>query len=142
MIKEAERTFTDFLEKKSLKLTSQRRTILRQAMQAKGHFTADDLLDFSKKEDDTISKATVYRTLELLIESRILQNQDFGDGKNSYERALGVKHHDHFVCIRCGKILEFENDEIEKLQDAEAAKKNFTVVYHSLKLFGFCKNCS
>ena len=142
MIKEAERVFSDFLEKKGLKLTSQRRTILRQALEASGHFSADKLLEFSKKADRTISKATVYRTLTLLKESKILEEQDFGDGKKLYERAQGRRHHDHFVCIKCGRILEFENDAIEHLQDLEAKKKHFKLVFHSLKLFGLCQSCS
>ena len=142
MIKEAEKMFSDFLEKKDLKLTSQRKTILHEALQASGHFSAEELLKFSKKTDSTISKATVYRTLTLLKDSKILEEQDFGDGKKLYERGQGRKHHDHFICIRCGKIIEFENDEIEKLQDTEAKKQHFQVVYHSHKLFGFCKNCT
>ncbi len=142
MIKEAEKLFSEFLEKKDLKLTSQRKTILHEALQASGHFSAEQLLAFSKKADTTISKATVYRTLALLKESKVLEEQDFGDGKKLYERGQGRKHHDHFICIRCGKIIEFENDHIEKLQDAEAKKQHFRVVYHSHKLFGFCKNCS
>ena len=141
LLKEAERSFSDFLEKMDLKLTSQRRTILRQAMHD-GHFSAEMLLDFSKKEDPTISKATVYRTLALLKESKILEEQDFGDGKKLYERAQGRKHHDHFVCIKCGRIIEFENEPIERLQDSEARKHHFKIVYHSLKLFGFCRSCS
>ena len=142
MIKEAEQVFSEFLEKKDLKLTSQRRTILKEAIQAKGHFSAEELLELSKKQDPTISKATVYRTLTLLKESKVLEEQDFGEGKKLFERSQGRKHHDHFVCIRCGKILEFENDTIERLQDNEAKKHNFEIVYHSLKLFGFCSNCS
>ncbi len=141
MIQQAARLFSEFLEKKNLKLTSQRRTILRQAIEAGGHFSAEELLKLSKKKDRTLSKATVYRTLALLKESRILDEQDFGGGKMLYERAIGHHHHDHFVCIRCGKILEFENDRIEKLQDEEAKKQDFKVVYHSHKLFGFCKRC-
>ena len=140
MLKEAERSFSDFLEKKDLKLTSQRRTILRQAMRD-GHFSAEELLEYSKKADRTVSKATVYRTLALLKESKILEEQDFGEGKKLYERSQGRKHHDHFVCIKCGRIIEFENDPIERLQDAEARKHGFQTVYHSLKLFGFCRNC-
>ena len=139
---EAEKLFTQFLEKKDLKLTSQRRVILKKAMEAQGHFSAEALLDLAKKEDRTVSKATVYRTLVLLKESRILEEQDFGDGKKLYERAQGRKHHDHFVCIRCGRILEFENDQIERLQDDQAKKMDFKIVYHSLKLFGFCNRCS
>ena len=142
MIKEAEKLFSDFLAKKDLKLTSQRRSILHEAIHAKGHFSAEQLLDISKKADRTISKATVYRTLALLKESGVLEEQDFGDGKKLYERAQGRKHHDHFVCIRCGKIIEFENSQIEHLQDIEARRHDFNVVYHSLKLFGFCKRCA
>src|SRR3989338_3087974 len=142
MIKEAEKSFSDFLEKKDLKLTSQRNTILHQAIHANGHFSAEKLLELSKKADRTISKATVYRTLALLKESKILEEQDFGDGKKFYERAQGRKHHDHFICIRCGKIIEFENESIERLQDTEAKKRKFAIVYHNLKLFGFCQTCN
>ena len=141
MIAEAERIFTDFLEKKDLKLTSQRRTILREAMEASGHFSAEKLLSLSKKADRTVSKATVYRTLALLKDSAILEEQDFGDGKKLYERAQGRAHHDHLICVRCGAILEFDNQQIEDLQNAEAAKHRFKIVYHSLKLFGFCRAC-
>ncbi len=140
-IREEEKTFSQFLEDKDLKLTSQRRTILHQAMRD-GHFSAEDLLRFSKKEDPTVSKATVYRTLALLKESNVLEEQDFGDGKKLYERAQGRKHHDHLVCVKCGIIIEFENDAIERLQDSEAKKLQFKIVYHSLKLFGFCQSCS
>lgn len=140
-LQEAEKSFSDFLEKKDLKLTSQRRTILQQAMRD-GHFSAEDLLKYSKKADPTVSKATVYRTLTLLKESSVLEEQDFGDGKKLYERAQGRKHHDHLICIRCGSIIEFENEAIETLQNSEAKKQNFKIVYHSLKLFGFCKECN
>ncbi len=112
------------------------------ALEAKGHFSAEELLKFSKRKDATISKATVYRTLALLKESKLLEEQDFGDGRKVYERAQGRKHHDHFVCVKCGKIIEFENDHIEKLQNSEAKKHAFQIVYHSLKLFGFCRGCS
>jgi Fur family ferric uptake transcriptional regulator len=141
MLKEAEAVFTEFLEKKDLKLTSQRRTILKVAFETNGHFSAEKLLELSKQADSTISKATVYRTLALLKESQILEEQDFGDGKKMYERAQGRKHHDHLICIRCGKIIEFQNDPIERLQNAEAQKQKFKIVYHSLKLFGFCNSC-
>ena len=141
MIQEAENLFSEFLEQKDLKLTSQRRTILLESLKARGHFSAEELLGFSKAADRTISKATVYRTLALLKDSGILEEHDFGGGKKLYEKAQGRKHHDHFVCIRCGKIIEFENDRIENLQNLEGKKQNFKIVYHSLKLFGFCSVC-
>ena len=141
LLREAEKSFSGFLEQKDLKLTTQRRTILHQAMRD-GHFSAEKLLENSKKEDPTVSKATVYRTLALLKEAKIVEEQDFGEGMKLYERAQGRKHHDHFICIKCGRIIEFENDPIERLQDAEAKKQKFKIVYHSLKLFGFCRDCS
>jgi Fur family transcriptional regulator, ferric uptake regulator len=141
MIKQAEKHFSEFLEEKDLKLTTQRRTILHQAMR-EGHYTAEELLEYSKKEDSTVSKATVYRTIALLKESNIIEEHDFGEGKKLYERSEGRKHHDHLICIKCGKIIEFENDPIERLQDSEAKKHNFKIVYHSLKIFGFCNSCS
>lgn len=142
MTVEAEQIFTEYLSKKDLKLTSQRRAILKRAMATDGHFGAEELLDLCRKDDSTISKATVYRTLALLKEAKLLEEQDFGRGSMVYERSLGHGHHDHFICIRCGKILEFENAKIERLQDEEAANIEFEIVYHSLKLFGFCRDCS
>ncbi|OIO37469.1 MAG: hypothetical protein AUJ72_04510 [Candidatus Omnitrophica bacterium CG1_02_46_14] len=142
MLGKAEKIFSEYLTKKDLKLTSQRQTILRQAMITRGHFSADQLLSFLKKQDRMISKATAYRTLALLKESGVLEEQDFGEGRKTYERAQGRKHHDHLICIHCGKIIEFENNPIEKLQASEARRHKFQVVYHSLKIFGFCKACA
>ena len=133
--------FEEYLAKKSLKLTRPRRVILERAMALSGHFTAEKLLEVAKAADRTISKATVYRTLPLLTASGILEEQDFGSGMKSYEAAIGQNHHDHLICIRCRTILEFENQAIERLQVAEAKKKHFHIVYHSLKLFGFCASC-
>ncbi len=127
---------------KDLKYTSQRKTILEEAFRATGHFTAEELLKFAKKRDKSISKATLYRTLSLLTESRLLEEQDFGSGKKSYEQLNGRHHHDHLICVKCHQILEFENDEIERQQEEEARKRNFRVVFHSHKLFGFCESCA
>lgn len=141
MTKDAEKRFVEFLKEKSLKYTSQRRAILLEAFRAPGHFTADELLEVAKGRDKTISKATLYRTLSLLTQSRLLEEQDFGSGKKSYERLLGHAHHDHLICVRCHKILEFENADIERLQDEEARRRGFKIVFHSHRLFGFCKEC-
>lgn len=141
MIKDVEDKFVDFLSQKKLKYTSQRRTILSEAFRVRGHFTAEELLESAKKKDRSISKATIYRTLSLLKESRLLEEQDFGSGRKLYERLSGRPHHDHLICIRCNRILEFENEQIERLQSEEAASRGFTIVFHSHKLFGFCGRC-
>ncbi|MBP9732751.1 MAG: transcriptional repressor [Candidatus Omnitrophica bacterium] len=138
----AEKKFETFLSENDLKYTSQRRTILLEAFGAKRHFGAEELLALVKKRDRTISKATLYRTLSLLTQSKILEEQDFGDGHMSYEPMLGKQHHDHLVCVKCKTILEFENAEIEKIQEAEARKQGFIIISHSHKLFGLCRRCS
>ena len=140
-MQEAEKLFNDFLKSKDLKYTPQRQTILDEAYRAKNHFTADELLDYSKKKDESISKATVYRTLSLLTEGKLLEEHDFGEGKKCFEKTLGSSHHDHLICMKCQKILEFENIEIEKLHEQEAAKQNFKIVHHTHKIFGYCADC-
>jgi Fur family ferric uptake transcriptional regulator len=141
MVREAEKTFNDYLESKDLKYTSQRKTILHEALKVKGHFSAEELLDTTKKQDKSISKATLYRTLTLLTESKILEEHDFGSGHKSYESMLGHHHHDHMICVKCRRIIEFENTDIERIQDEEAKKNKFKVIFHSHKLFGLCKAC-
>lgn len=142
MIASAEKKFTEFLQTRDLKYTQQRRTILREALKSKDHFTADEFLEIAKKQDRTISKATLYRTLILLTESGILEEHDFGNGRRSYEQKTGHGHHDHLICVRCQKILEFQNDEIEAIQDRIAAQRGFRILFHSHKLFGHCRECA
>jgi len=140
-VQEAEKKFTEFLKGRQLKYTTQRQTILVESLKARGHFAADDLLDLSKKKDHTISKATLYRTLALLTDGKILEEHDFGRGRKVYERLLGHSHHDHMICVKCKKILEFENDRLEEIQEKEAKKMGFKIIFHSHKLFGLCRNC-
>lgn len=138
---DAEKKFEAFLAEHDLKYTSQRRTILLEAFGSKRHFGAETLLELVKKRDRTISKATLYRTLALLVKSKILEEHDFGDGHMSYEPMIGQQHHDHLVCVKCKSILEFESEEIERIQDAEARKRGFKIISHSHKLFGLCRHC-
>lgn len=140
-VTDAETKFEEFLAERDLKYTSQRRTILLEAFAAKRHFGAEELLDLVKKRDRTISKATLYRTLALLTESKIFEGHDFGDGHMSYEPMLGKQHHDHLICVKCKTILEFESDAIEKIQEEEARRQGFKIISHSHKLFGLCKRC-
>jgi Fur family transcriptional regulator, ferric uptake regulator len=141
LVKAAESAFVDYLNDHELKYTSQRKVILREALQVKGHFTAEELLNLSKKRDQKISKATLYRTLMHLKDSRLLEEHDFGYGRKLYERLYRHHHHDHLICVKCNQILEFENNHIEKLQTQEAQRKGFKIIFHSHKLFGLCKRC-
>ena len=135
------RSFEEFLEKKGMKITRPREIVVKEALAVKGHLTADDLWSRVRKKDSAASKATVYRTLQLLTQSRLIEPRDFEQGKLYYEQMVGHKHHDHLICLECGKITEFENLEIEELQEKVAKKYNFTIASHSHKMYGTCARC-
>lgn len=141
-MKKAQAAFEGFIRKKGLKLTRQRCQILDAIFDASGHFTADDLYERMRRGPSAAAKATIYRTLELLAEGGFLEAHDFGVGPTHYEKILGRAHHDHMVCVSCGKVIEFQCAEIEDLQDDQARRYHFTPVTHSLKMFGHCSACA
>jgi Fur family transcriptional regulator, ferric uptake regulator len=132
----------EFLQKKSLKLTTQRRSIVEKIFDMdKTHFTADDLVDQFRGTSPRVSKATVYRALSVLVESGIVEEHQFGDNYKVYELSEGRPHHDHLICTSCGKIIEFYSEDMEKLQDKVAASHGFRPTHHSQKIFGICSVC-
>lgn len=136
-----EREFEAFIRKKGLKLTSQRRRILKRVFATHRHFTAEEAHDWFRKGRDDVSRATVYRTLSLLVEGGLLDQLDLGGDKKRYEHLLGRAHHDHLLCIKCGTVVEFQEPRIETLQDEVAATHGFSITSHSLRLFGMCRKC-
>lgn len=131
-----------FLRRRDLKLTSQRMEILEAAASMGAHFTADDLIDSFRDKGARPGKATVYRTLSLLVEANILEGHDFQSFSSSvYEFSWGRSHHDHFICLSCGKIIEFFSQELEDLQDELAQDFDFAPIDHSLKIYGICSDC-
>ncbi len=133
--------FEKHLQENGLKLTEQRRLVVQKAFSMHRHFTADELLEVARRADKRVSKATVYRTLLLMSKYKLLDEHDFGRGSTYYEQMVGYAHHDHLVCLRCGKIIEFQNDAIEQLQDQVVKEHRFLMLTHSLKLFGLCPEC-
>lgn len=133
--------FERYIKEKSLKHTEQRFLILKKIFSRHRHFTADELLGWLKKEHKHISRATVYRMLNLLVRANLLESQDFGKGRAYYEHRIGHNHHDHIVCVGCGKIQEFENDTIEGLQNRITKEVRFVPISHTLKIYGFCNRC-
>ena len=137
------KAFQDYLAEQSLKLTTQRRRIFDRAFETHEHFTAEQLYDWLREEDGaSVSRATVYRTLAMLVEGDFLESLDTGRGELLYEHVRGHKHHDHIVCLDCGKIEEFLDERIEALQEEACERKGFTLVKHSLRLEGYCKPCA
>ena len=126
-----------YLSINRLNTTQQRELIVDQFLRTTDHISIDELLGRVRKRNRKIGYATVYRTLKLLVDSGLAIQRRFGDGQARFE-VIG-DHHDHFICTKCGLILEFEDAEIERLQDKIAARLGgFTVVRHRHELYGLC----
>lgn len=120
---------------KGLKLTDQRRVIARVLSEATDHPDVEQVYRRATKLDPRISIATVYRTVKLLEEANILERHDFGDGRARYEEA-SEDHHDHLIDVKTGEVVEFMNEEIERLQQEVARSLGYRLVGHRLELFG------
>ena len=129
------------LKDQGLKLTAQRREAVAQALSRNRHFSAEELYGELKKRQAGISRATVYRTLRILTERNLLEVHDFDRGYRLYETRVGRHHHDHLVCLRCRRITEFENPDIEKEQEKVARHHRFKILSHSHKIYGVCGHC-
>jgi Fur family transcriptional regulator, ferric uptake regulator len=129
----------DRLEKlcleKGLRMTDQRRVIARVLSEALDHPDVDQVYRRASGIDPRISIATVYRTVRLFEEANILERHDFGDGRARYEEAPS-EHHDHLIDVNTGEVVEFRNEEIEKIQQRIAAELGFELVGHRLELYG------
>ncbi|WP_259781663.1 Fur family transcriptional regulator [Aestuariispira ectoiniformans] len=120
---------------KGLKMTEQRRVIARVLSESDDHPDVELLYQRATEVDPRISIATVYRTVRLFEESEILTRHDFGDGRARYEE-VSEDHHDHLINIETGEVIEFQNEEIEKLQDLVARELGYRLVDHRLELYG------
>lgn len=140
-MKEPLEVFADYLSRKNLKMTPQRRCILDIFLEEKGHHTSEDLYNIVKKVDKSIGQATVYRTLKLLSESGLAKEVNFGDGVTRYEQKYGYSHHDHIICEECGKALAVVDEKIEELQEKLAESHGFVLTHHEMYLYGICADC-
>lgn len=129
------------LTRRGLRHTRQREVLTEIFFAADGHFSLDELLAMARKRDAGIGYATVYRTLKLLTELGLAHERQFADGQTRYEATDGHHHHDHLICTRCKKIVEFEEDRIEKLQDEVALRLGFLLSSHKMELYGLCADC-
>ena len=132
--------FVDFLEQKNLRLTSQRQAIIDSVFSTEQHFTAEQLLEWSRQRDKTVSRATVYRTLPLLTESGLVREMDFGKDYKFYDPNYAQHpHHNHIICQDCEKIVEFDSDKIEKIENEISHRLGFSVKAHRLQITATCE---
>ncbi len=130
-----------YMRKRGFRWTNQRNLVTRAVFDSHDHFSAEELLELCRKLDRDVSRATVYRTLTMLEDAGFVEGLDTGDGGRKFEHVLGHKHHDHMLCTRCGTIIEFFDQELERRQELAASQHGFTIQRHSLKLFGVCQSC-
>jgi Fur family ferric uptake transcriptional regulator len=132
--------FMDFLAGKHLRITAQRRTIIETAFGTSQHFTAEQLLAWSRRRDKSVSRATVYRTLPLLTESGLVREMDFGKDYKFYDPNYAEHpHHNHLICQDCDKIVEFESEKLDLLENEISQRLGFCVESHRLQISARCE---
>ena len=133
--------FQHFLAGQGLKLTPERTALVREIFSTHYHFEADQLLFKMKEKHLKISRATVYRTLELLVKSGLVRRVHLGEDHYHYEHVLRDSHHDHLICTTCGAVIEFNDPDLERRQREICERKKFTPTFHNLQILGVCESC-
>lgn len=135
----AKHKFIEFLEQRGLRITPQRHAIIETVFSTDRHFTADELLEWSRLRDKSVSRATVYRTLPLLTESGLVHEMDFGKDSKIYDpNYADHPNHNHIICEDCEKIVEFESEKIEKLEGEITQKLGFSIKAQRLQITATC----
>ena len=127
--------FIEALKQENLKFTNQRFAIFEDVLYGKKHRECEEILQSLSKKDVNVSRATVYRTLDILVKYELIRKMDIGDGRIRYEVKIDDPHHDHMICVETGKIIEFVSDEIEMIQDKIAEEHGYEIIKHIHQLF-------
>jgi len=140
---EVRRIFSAFLKDRNLRQTPERFSIFEEVYATDDHFDADELYLRLKQKDVQVSRATVYNTLDLLLECDLVVRHQFGDKQAKYERAYRYWQHDHLICIDCNALFEFCDPRIQSIQEMVADIFKFDIQHHSLQMYGHClrENC-
>ncbi|MDP2939908.1 MAG: transcriptional repressor [Candidatus Omnitrophota bacterium] len=136
-----EKIFEDYLRTKNLKHSEQRKEILYIFLKHDKHLTANELYRIVQKKYPKVGFATIYRTLKLLCECGLCRELKFEDGTTRYEHLYGHQHHDHLICIKCGRFVEVVDPQIERLQERLVKLHGFYPERHRMELYGVCKRC-
>ncbi len=139
---DAKEKFVQYVAKKGLRRTMQREHVLDVFLSTEKHLTVQELYDLVRRKHKGIGYATVARTVKLICESGVCRQVDFGDGSQRYEHKHGHEHHDHLICLACGKFEEIYSPELERIQDQLVKKYGYIQESHKLDIFGLCPRCS
>lgn len=136
------RLFGRFLRDIGLPVTSQREAVATVVFESEGHLSVEDIERELRARGERIGKATVYRTLDLLVRSRLVEEHDFGEGFKRYEHRLSSHPiHEHMICLECGKVEEFESNELFRVESKVRQDYGFQPVRRRLEIYGLCSAC-
>lgn len=136
------RVFQRYLREQGLPVTHQREAVAEVVFSTEDHLSVDDITHRLRERGEAAGKATVYRTLDLLVRSRLVAEHDFGEGFKRYEHRLSRQpEHEHLICLGCDRVIEFRSHEVNKIQDRIQAEFGFRPVRHRLELYGLCATC-
>lgn len=134
--------FRRYLRERGLPVTQQRESIAEIVFGSTGHLSVDDIESRLRERGDRIGKATIYRTLEMLVKSGLVEEHDFGEGFKRYEHLFGQKPvREHLVCTECGKVTEIHSSELVRVQEDEARRHGFQPARYRLQIYGLCAVC-
>ena len=129
------------LQKEHLRYTQQRQSIWDELCSSEEHRDAEEIYLSLRKKGVNASRATVYRTIDVLVKNKLVRKLELGDGKALYENKIDSHHHDHLICVKCGKIEEFMDQTIENRQDKIVEDMGFKMIRHIHQLFVLCDEC-
>ena len=138
---DVQRIFSEHLERHGHRKTMERFTVLAEVYAMDGHFDIDRLYGHMKRRNHRVSRATLYNTMELLLEARLVRRHQFGQAQAHYEKALAFHQHDHLICDTCGRVMEFCDPRIQSIRTTVAEVMDFEVHHHALHIHGRCKQC-
>lgn len=133
--------FREFLNEEGLRFTEEREEIAQVVFDKEDHFEAEELLYEIRRDEKSVSRATIYRTLELLVQSGELQTINFGDGYSLYEKSGERPPHGHLYCKQCGEVIEFSLEDIQPVEEEVCEKHDFLPVEYRHQVHGYCQNC-